>query len=106
MSSITIQSPRGHNLALSITDEYNGAPILTVEIYCKWYSLFVVDSARSIREISFSELEDFSLDEAPYIDHVPNPKAVQRFAEKRGYELDELALKLLLGRWVLVRGVD
>lgn len=37
--------------------------------------------------------------ETPYVDHVPNPKVVARFARACSYDIDILAFELMVGRW-------
>ena len=73
--------------------------VLTVELHIKWYSLFLVEGV-CVSAVSYSQLEAFApKGESPYVDHVPNPEAVQRLCAKRGWTLDYLALELLIGRW-------
>lgn len=82
------------------------SPLLTVEFKTKWYELFliqhVVDSTDSVNlsSIHFGFLDDICPgDTTPFVDHVPNPHVVRLFARRYGYEIDELALDLIYGRW-------
>ncbi len=88
-------SKRGKPLLYSFCD----AAILTVELYEKWYSLYVVGASGLVDEVSFAELELYCGDGSPYTDHCPNPNAVLRMAASRGWEVNELALELIVGRW-------
>jgi hypothetical protein len=77
-------------------------PVLTVELYCKWYTLWLVSPAGAIDSVPFYHLSDLSTAGpalTPYIDHVPNPAVVLRLCEARGYHLDDIAYELIVGRW-------
>jgi hypothetical protein len=74
-------------------------PYVTVELYPKWYDLYVVHPGFRVERVGFDELEKFCGDGSPYSDHCPNPNAVQRLATARGWGVDELALELIVGRW-------
>lgn len=74
-------------------------PTVTVENYCKWYALQVVDAAGDIKEYDFGELEPFAQD---YVsDHVPNPLAVVRWATAKGWRVDPQSLEMMVGRWAM-----
>lgn len=79
----------------------DGPPVLTVETYTKWYVLYLIKPGGEVEEVSFAELEAHCGDGSPYLDHAPNPNAVIRLANARGWYLDELALELIIGRWEL-----
>ena len=49
--------------------------------------------------INFGVLGQHSKDESPYCDHAPNPRAVYRYAQARGYQLDNEAFEMIIGRW-------
>jgi len=76
-------------------------PILTVECYSRWYSLYLVTPNGEVSIVDFSELEPYASGSSvsAYVDHVPNPVAVEAFAESRGYHLYEVALDMIVGRW-------
>jgi hypothetical protein len=73
-----------------------GTPTLTVEMWIKWYDLQLVHPDGRIERVLYPENLD---GESSFIDHVPNPKAVVKFAKEKGYEIDELALQAIKGRW-------
>jgi hypothetical protein len=77
-------------------------PVLTVELYPKWYSLHVIQPGGAVERLEFYELHEFCPPhESTYVDHVPNPSAVLAYAEAKDLTLDDLALELVLGRWVI-----
>lgn len=93
------RSERGFLLPVS---NYPGSlPVLTVELYCKWYSLHLVWPTRIVERIDFGRLEPAaaSLNCSPFCDHCPNPAAVRTLALAEGWHLDELAEELIVGRW-------
>jgi hypothetical protein len=96
------KSERSFPLVLASGLRYT--PVLTIELYVKWYTLYLVDRMKSgtvqIYKIHYGHLEDFRPeDQSAYVDHVPNPLAVRNFADSKSYYLDELADDLLMGRW-------
>lgn len=76
-------------------------PTVTVEFYQKWYGLVVVQPNGNIEEVAFPDEGFCKPSESPYADHVPNPAVVMRWAKHHGYEVDPLALELMVGRWEL-----
>lgn len=102
-----LKTEHGHFLCLmgKITE----TPTLTVELYTKWYTLYLVQKALNqgsrwewlkVYKVHYGHLEDFRPeDQIAYLDHVPNPLAVKNFADAKKYHLDELAEDLLMGRW-------
>jgi hypothetical protein len=93
-------SDRNMPLVWSTTHD-PGDITLTVENYCKWYSLFLVHPDGRVEQIPFPGEGYCKSDESPYADHVPNPVVVQRFAERHGYVIDERAFEVMVGRWHL-----
>ena len=98
-------SDRGFPLVCSIAGQY---PILTVELYIKWYKLYLIQPIGRVSEVRFDEIESFlgrewewAHDGSIQGDHVVNPKAVEQYAKQKGYTLDPLAYELLVGRWVI-----
>ena len=94
-------SPRNKPLIWRGGNLVDGA-VLTMECYCKWYELFLIN-ADTVVSISFAVLADprFCKHEAPFCDHVPNPRAVYRYAMANGYHLDTEAFEMIIGRWEL-----
>jgi hypothetical protein len=99
----TYESERGIPLV------YNGppplvTPILTVESYCKWYSLYAVHPDGQVRPApheSYVALEVSPLATVTHTwsDHVPYPPALQAIAEHLGMEWDENSLDMIHGRY-------
>ena len=83
------------------------SPIITVENYCKWYTLYGVTWDDKVFPITYDYLEEvmpvpkpgFSGD-FPWHDHLPNPKAVELFADKKGWLVDDTSLDLIEYRWL------
>ena len=89
------ESPRGHRFVYQ-----RGKPnVITVEMYEKWYELWVTQPDGSYKALSFLDLED-GFHGTPYRDHDPNPSAVDAYAERTGATVDELSMELMTGRWV------
>lgn len=107
-----IYSPRGHLLAVSVLPI--AMSVLTVELYSKWYSLFLVEltaelslvpSPFKVSEVAFPEwgpgydYPDLREWTSGYVDHCPSPVAVMQLAKQKGWAIDELAMELIVGRW-------
>lgn len=101
----TARSHRGYLLALAAfpTDR----PVVTVEIYSKWYELFLVHPGGGEEAVSFGTIADWLRSktirlspaiQVAYVDHVPNP-VVAAWAEDMGYALDDVAEEIMIGRW-------
>jgi hypothetical protein len=83
--------------ALAIAGPYPATTtVLTVEMRTKWYRLWLVRGEERT-PLHFGMIDDGK--GTAFVDHVPNPEAVRRFADKNGYWLDELADDLIAGRW-------
>lgn len=78
-------------------------PVVTVELYVKWYKLFVIKQVLYdeviVEVVDFPGEEYCAEGETAYGDHVPNPRVVSRFASRNGYRVDEVALEVIIGRW-------
>lgn len=92
-----MRSSRGIQLVLS--GAARSRAVLTVELYTKWYTLFLVHPDDSVSEVMFPSSNNYTNGEAPYVDHAPNPNVVERFARACDYDIDELAFELMVGRW-------
>jgi len=74
---------------------------VTAEMYVKWYKLFLV-SEGVVHPIDFHELEPYAPErESAFVDHVPNPTAIQEYCEQRGLHADPVFLEVAHGRWLL-----
>lgn len=98
-------SKRGYPFVLS---EWPLHPTITVELASEWYCIFVLkptgeDGGLDVFELHFGHLEAYAqhLASSYAVDHCPNPKAVMAFAEAKGYNVDEFAYELIVGRWVI-----
>jgi hypothetical protein len=94
MAAIRFSSRR---LPLVCVDDNVEVPILTVENYCKWYDLQIVHPDGRVEAVPFPDDGQGT----PYVDHVPNPHAVARYADRCGYHIDLQAFEMIVGRWQL-----
>lgn len=81
-------------------------PLITVEAISKWYRLWVVKPGVEYEPLEFMELDELGAKDgyrlgSAYVDHVPNPRYVVRYAVKHGYHVDPVALEVMIGRWEL-----
>ncbi len=98
-----LMTPRGHPLVCG-ADIPEGVRIVTVEQYEKWYSIFVVQRIHddcTIEEHPFPSDMKYCKGESPFVDHVPNPRVIMRWAAEQKMEIDPLSLELMIGRWHL-----
>lgn len=72
-------------------------PTLTVEQYLKWYKLYLVQPDGQVLPVEYDALDVAGLE--GYVDHVPNPQNVIQLAQRMNWEIDDLALELIIGRW-------
>ncbi len=93
-------SSRNHPLMWCGYDLGFNGKVLTVEMAYKWYFLSLVDVlTNEVTEIGFDELDVQGHGFTPFVDHAPNPKAVDWLCEKNGWTFDPLAEELITGRW-------
>lgn len=97
-----LRTKDGTPLAWSRGPDPRTRPVLTVALRLKWYALYVVHVEDTVEEVSF-EMLSVTLQKLgvypPYQDHVPNPRVLRLAAERCGYDLDELAEEIAVGRW-------
>lgn len=80
---------------------------LTAELYVKWYTLYLVDIDEKTYPIDFSDLEPYTpKGESAFVDHVPNPRAIEEYCEQRSICIDPVFLEVAHGRWHLEVMVD
>lgn len=97
---LTLTSPRNHPLVLPGIDGFPVKTTITVELYEKWYGLYLVHTDGRVEEIPFPEdTECCPSGVSAYRDHVPNPRVVAKFAQLHDYHVDWLAIELMVGRW-------
>ena len=85
------------NLVVWTVREDWDLPVVTVELRGKWYHLLVVYPDLTWAAYSFEGPREHGT----VVDHVPSPAAVEKWAQAHGWEVDDLALEILVGRWVL-----
>lgn len=99
-----MKTRRGHELAYSNRYLDTHPPVVCVEFYSKWYSVYIVfpDRANNDRPgaiVEYAYPHDCPDGESPFLDHVPNPKAIAKFAQEHGCLIDPLSWELMVGRW-------
>lgn len=92
------QSTRGIPLVYT-GDPSPYRPILTIENYPKWYTLFAITTESEVKEVTFDEIS-FG-DEPTFTDHCFNPAAVDALVREKNYEIDETSFELIVGRWMI-----
>ncbi len=95
-----IKSVRGLSLIL-INGDQTSVDTLTAELYVKWYTLYLVSNGKA-REFMYVELEPYTpKGQNTYVDHVPNPRAIEAYGEATGITIDPVFLEVAWGRWCL-----
>ena len=104
---VRLVSDRGKPLAMSRTIDVAHPklmPIITVELYIKWYDLYVVQAGGIAYKFDAAfpgvwDTVERKFDGSAYCDHVFNPKFVGELAGAIGGIVDDLAYELMIGRW-------
>lgn len=91
------------NIPLVYVGPLLDTPIITVENYCKWYSLFAVMPDGKVRKITPEEIEEATDDfsNAWHIDHNFHPLLLNKLAEMFKGEVCSQSLEMVAGRWVM-----
>lgn len=92
-------SPRGEELFWNRSSHGCDKTVVTIENYCKWYSLFLVHPGGSIEAVDFPDLGNYEKLGSPYVDHEPNPAHVLAWAMYHDYEVDPDTLRAIEYRW-------
>ena len=92
-------SDRGNRL--TYTGAPGASPVLTCELYTKWYGLYLVEPDGSVRmaPIELHELEEHAEGESVVGDHCWNPSVILRLCADKNWRIDDLSFDLLVGRW-------
>lgn len=94
-------SDRGHPLLFM--GQPIGSAVLTLENYTKWYELYLVYPDASVKKVDVVAVQEV-MEENPnafWYDHLYHPQLLYSLATKLGAELDERALEVAIGRWML-----
>lgn len=97
----TYVTRRGHTLLY--VGEPVDCPVLTLENYTKWYELHLVYPDGTVTEVDVRDVElvsDQHMD-AVWVDHLYHPRLLHRLARHLNADLDERALEVAVGRWML-----
>lgn len=84
---------------------YEGTPIVTVENYEKWYSLFLIQPDGTVEKIPSQILLDAMTINRWWIDHSFHPSLLLAVAKHYGGEVPDTTLEMVAGRWVLEQGL-
>ena len=71
-------------------------PILTAELYCKWYTLYLINPDGSIEKYDPYNVDD----NIRVADNLWHPDDIREFVENNNLLMDELFYEILVGRWV------
>lgn len=95
-------SYRGTPLLAQEPDQYN-RPIVTMENYCKWYSVEILHPDGKVESADVGKLEEIQerLGMCLIIDHCYHPRLLNELAKEIGGLADDLAIEMTTGRWVL-----
>lgn len=109
MDTVSYVSDRGLPLLLN---RKPARPTITVENYMKWYSYKLVNPDGTVVNVQYPggfyddwgcEYDDIlnkdGYRDTAFIDHVPNPRFIQKLAEYKGWDIDNRALEMIIGRW-------
>lgn len=99
-------SERGHPLLF--VGEPCSVPVITAENYTKWYNLYIVMPDGSVQQVESGDI--LEIDDRKvgclWVDHHFHPRLFYRLAEKLGGTIDERAVEVAAGRWMIEREDD
>ena len=73
-------------------------PVISVELDPTWYCLQIIHPDGQVEQVPFPTVDGQT---PSYVGHVPNPRAVEAWAEEQGYDIDILSYELMIGRWTI-----
>lgn len=76
-----------------------GATILTVENYCKWYSVYCVSPDKVYKLPNWFYTQFLELNEPFAVNHVFTPRFCRWLGQYDKFEWDVNSLELIYGRW-------
>lgn len=76
-------------------------PTIAVELYEKWYSLWLLKPDSTVEAIMFPDYDfpSSEISSPSACDHVPNPDHVEQLCLDKGYQIGDFTKELLVGRW-------
>lgn len=106
-SKTVIVSERGHPL---MHQEMVGVPVVTVENYEKWYSIYVIMPDGKVEAIPTNVVLEIMGDNGWWIDHRWHPSLLLALAKHYNGEVPTTTLEVVAGRWILegslVKGIE
>lgn len=81
-------------------------PVVTLENYTKWYDVYLVmpDGSVQVVEGVLALVDKF--DDAWWVDHLYHPRLLYRLAQVLNATVDERAIEVAAGRWMIERLED
>lgn len=102
-SVVRFKSERGHEL---LWQEPLDIPVVTLENYEKWYSIYVLHPDGTVEKVSVDDIFE-ALDRAAvgrgsvWVDHYYHPELLKEVARMYNGEVHQTTLELAMGRWVI-----
>lgn len=97
-------SDRG--LPLSYNGKQLEVPVVTLEVYCKWYEIYIINPNGEVVKAHDEYMDEYYdacnsnyIAGAAYVDHVFNPDLLHVFAKEIGGCVCTEALEMCIGRW-------
>lgn len=77
-------------------------PVITLENYTKWYSIYRIEPDGTVNKIPPEVIDEVMArhEDAFYVDHNPHPRLLFRLSVMLGADLDERAEEVATGRWI------
>jgi hypothetical protein len=81
-------------------------PIVTLENYCKWYEIHIVNPDGAVEKVPVQLIQQICDEQKKplWIDHNFHPQLLILIAAHLKAEYDEMAVEVAAGRWVLECG--
>jgi hypothetical protein len=82
-------------------------PVLTLENYTKWYEgIYLVMPDGSVQKVGVDTIDEVQNKhrDALWVDHLYHPRLLYRVARHLNADIDERAVEVAIGRWMLESG--
>lgn len=96
------------NFPLLYVGEPLDVPVITLENYTKWYEIYMVTSNGQVKKVPISIVQEVmeKYTDALWHDHHIHPRLLYRIAALIGGCVDERAIEVAAGRWMIERIED
>lgn len=88
------------DIPLIYVDSPLDVPIITLENYIKWYSVFVILPSGEVQKVPVQKIEEANESGSWVADHCFHPKLLYRLAKMYGGSVDSQAVEIAIGRWI------